>query len=545
MNWLDLLQTTDERRLKNFEPMYARITAGIRDAIQSGQLAENTRLPTNRELASILKIDRSTVSRAYSELMQSGLIDSHVGRGTFVRPLKQRQTNYQQPPLNLINTQHLDSDESRLSFTNNRGSEFNWFEKFSESSRTALDLINRQPVETLQSDLISFAGGLPTEEFYPNDQFKRIVTELLQTEYAAEMFGYSAAEGSPYFREQVKKHLATSGIECGDEQLLIVSGSQQGIDLVTNVFVDPGDFVVLEDPSYFWAICNFRARQARCLPTAVDADGMRLDILESHLARQQVKLIYVMPNFQNPTGTSMSHAKRVALIELAKKYRVPILEDNFVGDLVYGSELPPSLRSLPGGKDVVIHQGTFSKALCPGLRLGWLVAPPEVAARLLLAKRTSDLSTNSIAQIILARYLEEGLYSKHLEHVRACYRERRDTMLKSLSHHFERNVSDRLTWSKPDGGLFIWARLSNGLSARDLLTFAQMQGVSFSPGDMFFLKGDNAEYLRLCFIQSEEAAIEEGIDRLARAVRNYTKTVARSSPTGASGGARVRNNVLI
>jgi len=251
---------------------------------------------------------------------------------------------------------------------------------------------------------------------------------------------------------------------------------------------------------------------------------------------------------------------------------VPILEDNFVGDLVYSDKPLPPLRSLPGGKDVVIHQGTFSKALCPGLRLGWLVAPPEVTARLLLAKRTSDLSTNSIAQIILAKYLEEGLYSKHLEHVRLSYRSRRDAMLSALSRHFSGNSSPsaspnssddpsnghnpsnssfaddsgaKLTWSSPEGGLFIWAKLAKGLSAREFLTFAEMQGVSFSPGDMFFLNGGHSEYFRLCFIQTEESIIEQGIERLARAMRSYLEAVARSSLSEVSGGARVRNNVLI
>ena len=350
-------------------------------------------------------------------------------------------------------------------------------------------MIARQPASSAKHDLISFAGGIPTEEFYPNDQFRRIVSELMQSEHAAEMFGYSAADGSPYLRSQVRKHLSRQGITCGDDELLIVSGSQQGIDLVTNVLVDPEDIVLLEDPSYFWAICNFRARQARCLPVSLDDQGIRLDILESHLARQKAKLLYVMPNFQNPTGATMSVSRRLNLIDLAIKYQVPILEDNFVGDLIYGEGVLPPLRSLPGGRDVVIHQGTFSKALCPGLRLGWLVAPPEVTARLLLAKRTSDLSTNSIAQIILARYLEEGLYVKHLEHVRLNYRKRRDVMLSALSQHFQNDsaeVSLSLTWSKPDGGLFIWAKLPNGLSARELLTHAEQHGVSFSPGDMFF-----------------------------------------------------------
>jgi 2-aminoadipate transaminase len=581
MNWLDLLAEPASGSDKN-EPMYARITAGIKKAIQSGQLAEHSRLPTNRQLATLLNIDRSTVSRAYLELSQSGLIDSHVGRGTFV--IGRNGSVNPDAATRGADTSVRGADDSvrgadgsvrganasvggadgsihsadaavrgagaavRGAFASSAVSSINWFEKFSESSRTCLSLISRQPAGPQQGDTISFAGGIPTEEFYPKDQFQRIVSQLLKSEHSDEMFGYSAADGSPYLREQVKKHLLGHGINCGDDELLIVSGSQQGIDLVTNVLIDPGDLVLLEDPSYFWAICNFRARQARCLPVELDNQGIRLDVLESHLSRQKAKLLYVMPSFQNPTGASMSLDRRHKLIELATRYQVPILEDNFVGDLTYGENALPPLRSLPGGKEVVIHQGTFSKALCPGLRLGWLVAPPEVTSRLLLAKRTSDLSTNSIAQIILAKYLEEGLYGKHLEHVRQNYRNRRDSMLDALSRHMSGVSTDKaleLTWSKPEGGLFIWAKLPDGLSARELLTFAEMQGVSFSPGDMFFLNDGHTEFLRLCFIQTEESVIEEGIERLARAVRSYFESVARSSLSEISGRARVRNNVLI
>jgi DNA-binding transcriptional MocR family regulator len=260
-----------------------------------------------------------------------------------------------------------------------------------------------------------------------------------------------------------------------------------------------------------------------------------------------VKLLYVMPNFQNPTGATMPIERRIKLLELANRYQVPILEDNFVGDLDYdGAALPP-LKSLPGGKEIVIHQGTFSKALCPGLRLGWLVAPREVTSRLILAKRSSDLSTNSVAQIILGKYLEEGLYGGHLNNVRDCYRVRRDTMDNALTRHMKglNNRTLSLTWSKPKGGLFIWAKLPEGLSSKELLTYAEREGVSFSPGEVFFLSGERAEYFRLCFIQTDEATIEQGVKRLARAVQNYFETVSRSQSSDSGSRERVGSNVFI
>lgn len=526
MNWLDLLSDNDDGSEKG-EPMYARIANKLKDAIETGELSDNTQLPTNRELAAQLRVDRSTVSRAYLELSQAGLIDSHVGRGTFVKPAAQRRSKV-----------YSGSDNA-----------MSWVERFSRSSQSTFDLLSRQPVASSpETDTISFAGGVPTAEFYPQDQFQRIVGELLKSSDAAEMFGYSPAEGHPMLREQVRAHLRNNGVTVTESELLIVSGSQQGIDLVTNVFVDPGDFVLLEDPSYFWAICNFRSRQARCIPLALDEEGLRVDQLENFLNRQKAKLLYVMPSFQNPTGATMSLSRRLKLLELAKQHQLPILEDNFVGDLGYDQAHIPALRSLPGGSELVIHQGTFSKALCPGLRLGWLVAPPEVISRLLIAKRTSDLSTNSIAQVVLAKYLEEGLYKQHLEHVRDAYTRRRDTMLGALRQYFQSGAGQdgfHLTWSQPHGGLFIWAKLPDGLSARELLIYAERQGVTFSPGELFFVNGDRQEYFRLCFIQTDEREILKGIERLSKAARSYFDTVAKSGSPALMGRTRARDNVLI
>ncbi|MGH9552862.1 MAG: PLP-dependent aminotransferase family protein, partial [Terriglobales bacterium] len=387
----------------------------------------------------------------------------------------------------------------------------NWHERFSRASQTAFELMAKQPASSQNSaDMISFGGGIPTEEFYPHEQFERIVQELLRSGEARAMFEYSPAEGHAGLRREVLRHLQEQGIEATEDELLIVSGSQQAIDLVTNTFVDPGDAVVLEDPSYFWAICNFRSRQARCLPVPVDEHGLQTDVLAKLLAANRVKLMYVMPSFQNPTGATLSLERRHQLLELAGQYQVPILEDNFVGDLwLEGQPLPP-LRALPGGHERVIYQGTFSKALCPALRVGWLVAPKEVQSRLLLAKRVSDLSTNSMAQITLAQYLSAGLYREHLNMVRVAYRKRRDAMTAALSRFFPKSGDGwDIYWSKPAGGLFIWMRLPARLSARELLAFAEKEGVTFSPGELFFTSAQAKQFIRLCFIQTEEQVIEQ------------------------------------
>jgi DNA-binding transcriptional MocR family regulator len=523
MNWLELLNSLESDKERN-EPLYAQIMHRIEAAITSGQLPDNSRLPTNRELAALLKIDRSTVARAYLELSQSGMIESHVGRGTFVRPAHLRQKSR---PESKANPPMV------------------WSEKFARASQTAYDIMSRQPATTaLGSDMISFAGGIPTEEFYPHEQFERMVRQLVKSGQCNEMFGYSPAEGHPLLRDEVKKHLQLQGIKADDDQLLIVSGSQQAIDLVTNVLVDPQDNVLLEEPSYFWAILNFRSRQARCVAVPVDDDGLRTDALESILARQKAKLLYVMPSFQNPTGATMPIERRKRLLELAQEYCLPILEDNFVGDLNYDAPKLPPLKAMPQGQDLVIYQGTFSKALCPGLRLGWLVAPRDVMSRLRLAKRTSDLSTNSTAQIILAKYLNEGLYAAHLDGVRKIYQSRRDTMLDALKK-IGSYEGLRVKFSQPQGGLFVWAKLPQGLSARELLNYAEREGVTFSPGDLFFVNQDRQEYFRLCFIQTDEAVIQEGVDRLARAVSTYFEQMAKSNAYAYIARAKSSEHVLI
>jgi DNA-binding transcriptional MocR family regulator len=519
MNWLDILSPLSPPT-ENGQPLYAQLRDLISQSIQSGKLPVDAQLPTNREAARLLKIDRSTVSRAYAELARQGLIESHVGRGTFVR-----------------STNHFANGESRqnLKADNNArqvlpdGNKINWSDKFSNVSRTTAELLAKQPSPPEDNELISFAGGSPGVDSIPYDQFQSVLNSLAADSWATQLFDYSPPEGDALLRGQVKRYLAGQNITVRDEELLILSGSQQGIDLVAACFVDPSDEVVVEQPTYFWALCNFRARQAKLLPIGLDEEGLVVEELENVLARHNPKLIYVMPDFQNPTGACLSTPRRQKLIELARAYHVPIFEDNFAGELHYEQNGLPPLRSLPYANEIVIHQGTFSKALCPGLRIGWLVAPPEVITCVRTAKRACDISTNSMAQIVLANYLKEGLYQEHLARVKSVYRRRKDRMLASLSKYMPQGIQRRnqagqleelkVGWMNPKGGLFIWVRLPDGFSSRDLLKLAEREGVSFSPGDLFFPNNDRLEFFRLCFIHNDEATIEIGIERLGKAVR--------------------------
>jgi DNA-binding transcriptional MocR family regulator len=513
MNWLDKLKSISRHKDRR-SPIYARLAAAVADAIEDGSLAEGERLPADRELAQLLEIDRSTVARTYDELEKNGLVYSHVGRGTFVLAASAR------------------AGASRKTVTAYDGAadQIFWPDKFSRHSQHVASIVGRQPAAAAQTpELISFAGGTPSQEFFPQDQFSDILSSLVSSGRGAEMFGYSQAEGLPQLREQVRLYLKKQGIVASDDQLLILSGSQQGIDLVCRTLADPGDAILIESPTYFWALCNFAAAGARLVPVDMDDNGLRVDLLEGLMQRQRAKLLYLMPSFQNPTGTTMPVERRKQVLELASYYQVPILEDNFVGDLSYEGQVPPTLRSLDTTGNTVIYQGTFSKALCPGLRLGWLVAPAEVISRLISAKRACDLSTNSMAQLFLAEYLKNGLYERHLDHVRSAYRRRRDVLCQALQKHLGGSVS----WHKPAGGMFLWAKLPAGYSGRELLPFAEREAVTFSPGDTFFAGAGNPEFIRLTFIQQPEAQIEEGIARLARAIKAYGNSRKRAARAGA------------
>jgi len=549
MNWLDIVSigngtgAVGDEAQKRSDHLYLQIVRSIKDAIQSGKLPRDSRLPTNRELASLLNIDRSTVARAYMELSEAGLIESHVGRGTYVKSLTENPSS------------GASSGSSSAAASANINRPMVWAEKFSRASQTVNSIVSRQaPAASMQEDTISFGGGIPTEEFYPSSHFQRIVSEMVGHGDVDRMFAYSPAEGDAELRDQVIKYLAEQSMNVQHDELLIVSGSQQGIDLVSTALVDENDIVIIEDPSYFWAICNFRARHARLIGVPVDEEGMRMDVLETVLKRQKAKLIYVMPAFQNPTGATMSPARRQQLLALAREYQVPILEDNFVGELVYDAERRKPLRAEPGAQDIVIHQGTFSKALCPGLRLGWLVAPQEVMTRLLAAKRSSDLTTNSMAQVVLARYLEEGLYKEHLENVRTAYSSRLQALNEALEKHLapitfssegRHKGPQRLTWTIPYGGLFVWAKLPARLSAREFLNYAEREGVTFSPGELFFVGADQPEYLRLCFIQTDEDTIKEGVKRLGKALSAFFADVSRARSKESAWNKRGNERVLI
>ncbi|MBS1993825.1 MAG: PLP-dependent aminotransferase family protein [Cyanobacteria bacterium SZAS LIN-3] len=540
MNWLVVFSNLQDGQ--SGSPIYTRIVEAVRAAIESGLLAAGDKLPTNRELSTFLKVDRSTVARAYLELSRLGLIDSQVGRGTFVSVAGARSGSTWEYSRNNFDAAAGGNKQNAPAGSGPASGSVDWNSRYSRYVDGLTGLINRLP-QYGDGDYISFAGGIPAQDFYPSEEFKKIVRSVLDSDRGDRMFDYSPFNGEPELRQSVIDHLDRKGMAVRPDELLILSGSQQGIDLVANMLVDPGDCVIVEEPTYFWAISNFKARQARLIGCSHDEEGISLSEVESALRRHAPKFLYVMPNNQNPTGRTMTLARRKALVELCARYNTPILEDDYSGDLSYDGEPLPTLHSLSPKKDLVIYQGTFSKALCPGVRLGWLVGPVAVMEKLSFAKRTSDLATNSMAQVILNEFLTRGLYQEHLARVNAVYGRRRDAMVASLEQEFKNFPG--VTFIKPSGGLFLWLTLPVGLSNRDLLNFARHERVVFSPGDLCFTEATGLNHLRLCFIQNDEDTTRSGISRLARAYKKYLDYVNASSAGLAGESPRASNHVLI
>jgi GntR family transcriptional regulator/MocR family aminotransferase len=313
--------------------------------------------------------------------------------------------------------------------------------------------------------------------------------------------------------------LASQGIQAHPDQVLITSGSQQALALACQLLLKPGDAVVVERPTYNLALELFRSLQLNIVGIPIDGHGMQTEALETVLQQQHPKLIYTIPNFQNPSGVCLSAARRRQLVALADRYNVPILEDDFVGDLRYSGRALPAIKALDAGGRV-IYIGSFSKMLMPGLRVGYLLAEGPIFSGLVRQKRVTDLTTSTLMQRTLDLFVTVGRYQAHLRRSCRAYRQRRDTMLAAIQRHLPADVQV----SPPQGGLFIWLCLPAGVSSQRLLPLALEAGVEFAPGGRFYPNpADGARYLRLNFATQPPEAIEQGIQRLGQAIQRLMK----------------------
>jgi GntR family transcriptional regulator/MocR family aminotransferase len=475
-------------------PLYRQIELFLRQGIISGSLAPNTRLPAIRQLSRDLGVNRITVENAYAALEADNLIYSRVGSGTYV--LKPDPL----PPLPRVLP----------------GAPWPLWQK--EILSRSVTIRSHVPAEILATskhpDPIDFASGIGDSQLFPTEDFRKVLQSIMRRDGIGAL-QYGDRRGYPPLRDTISHVLATQGVQVHADNILITAGSQQAISLIAHLLLNPGDVVLVESPTYSGVINMFSLFGYKIVGVPVDQNGMQVEKLESILQRHHPKLIYTIPNFQNPTGTCLSSPRRHTLITLADRYNIPILEDDFVGDLRYEGKTLPALKALdPGGR--VLYVSTFSKMLMPGLRVGFLIADGPVYDELLKLKAVNDLATSSLIQRALEAYVTVGRYQAHLRRTSGIYRKRRDAMAQAIYHYLPARVNTHI----PHGGLFIWLKLPNGLSCDDLLPLAHNEGVVFAAGSSFFPHNfEDPGCLRLNFVSNSSERIEEGIRRLGIAIR--------------------------
>ncbi len=367
---------------------------------------------------------------------------------------------------------------------------------------------------TQMPEVISFAGGMPAPELFPIEAFKKASKEVLN-ENGEIALQYGPTEGYEPLKKKIVERMKKVYVDATSDQILITSGSQQGLDFVAKVFIDPGDLIICESPTYLGAINAFKAYEPEFVEIETDDDGMVMEDLEEALrTNNNVRFIYVIPDFQNPSGKTWSIERRKKLIELANKYNIIIVEDNPYGELLFEGEIRPAIKHYDT-EGRVIFLGTFSKILCPGIRLGWAVAEEEVLSKLIMVKQGADLQSSTVSQMQIDRFLEIYDIEEHIEKIKALYKNRRDLMLKTMEEEFPEEVQ----YTYPKGGLFTWVILPEHISARDLAAKALEKNVAFVPGGSFFPNEARENTFRMNYSNMDDDRIVEGVKRLGEVIK--------------------------
>ena len=469
--------------------LYLQVADQLRAKIENGEISSNTRLPASRTLAKQLGVNRITIVNAYAELEAEGLVISRQGSGTFVLPAKEIQRSpVKAPPASLWRV------SPRRSWSANQ--------MVSEMMRLA-----RQP------GVISFAGGAPASEFLPVDEFRCALNDVLRYD-GAEALQYEEAAGYAPLLQSVADYLQKQDIQITWQDILITAGCQQAVDIVLRVLAkDEENVIIVEDPCYLGLLDQITSRRLTPVGIPVDEQGMQVEQLETLILRYRPRLIYVTPNFHNPTGVTMPLERRRALLNIANQYAVPIIEDASYDELRYEGEPLPSLKSLDT-TDIVFHAGGYSKTLAPGIRIGYLAVPKLLYERIVATKQTADILTAPLNQRALFTYLQSGHFDEHLHQVRRAYRERRDAMLAAA----EQFLPAEARLNCPEGGIYLWIEMPpSGPTATDLYLMSINYNVAFALGSVFSASGSFTHALRLNFAAHAPTEIEEGLRRLGKA----------------------------
>lgn len=473
-------------------PMYVQLYEKIRQMIHEGTLCADFRLPSVRQLSEALAVNQVTVVSAYRQLENEGLVLSKAGSGTYV--------------------------ENVLPLLNSKPGEDSGIFLDELYQQDDLSLINNGQIKVGERTT-NFASATPTPDLFPVEDFKLVLNEVLERD-KGNAFGYQDSQGFYPIRESVHGILKDKIPGVSPENIQIISGAQQGIDIISKSLLRQGDCVITESPTYTGAIAVFKSRGAEIVDIEMEENGPNLNILEYSLKKYRPKLIYTIPSFQNPTGYSYSEHKRAALLDLAEKYNCYILEDDYVRDLHFEGPAHTPLKAMDT-RDRVIFIKSFSKIFMPGLRLGFMIAPPSLQGSILEAKHTTDISTSGLIQRAFDLYIRKGFWDKHFDFMYRIYKERYFLATKALDKCLPENVS----YVKPGGGLNLWLKLPLGLTGSSLFKHTEAEGIVFAPGKIFYSRNtpQKLDNIRLSFAAVYNGQIEKGIEDLCSIIEQLQK----------------------
>jgi DNA-binding transcriptional MocR family regulator len=480
---------------KSKQPLHRQVFEQLKNMIDQNVLAAGTRLPSTRALADKHGISRTTVLRAYEELWGQGYVESCPGSYTTVRAKTPIAAPVEKMEKNLID----------------------WGGATTPASRELYDTVSRFPSSGYRPsspEMLDMASLDIDHRILPIEDFRRCLTKVVIEE--TRIFNYGPAEGDRNLRESIVSRLRIHGIFCDPEEVLITNGSQQSLDLVIRSFVRPGSVIITESPTYMHALPLIRFYGARLVNLDMGEKGMNLGGLERKLKKARPEFIYTMPNFQNPTGITMSQSIREDLLHIAGRYGIPIVEDAFEEEMKYFGRVPMPIKSMDTYR-IVIYMSSFSKVLFPGIRMGWIAADRDIIQRITALKRVTDLSSNSVIQSSLCEFLRRGYYDLHIKRMHRIYKKRMLTAIENLKL---RLPEDRVLWEEPLGGYLIWLRLEGlKISEDELHSGLREEGILVSKGSRFFPKTPSDHHIRLSISRLNEDEIVEGVKRLARALR--------------------------
>lgn len=449
------------------DPLYLQLYKIIHQYITDGVLQHGDKLPPIRKLAEQLGVNNVTVVNAYRMLEEHHIVHKIVGSGTFVS----------MPPDSGFTEEHYEYSEN-------------------------------------DTEYVDFASATLSPGLFPVDDYKKIMNEVIDQERGS-AFSSNESQGILKLRREIAVLLQNYNLNTKPHQIQVISGAQQGIDILAKSLLNPGDYVIVEKPTYTGAFLVFQGKGAKICEVPLTADGMNMDILVDQIEKFNPKLVYVMPDFQNPTGYQYGEEKRRKLLQLAQENDFYIIEDDQLSELQFAGEKAPLLKSMDTGERV-IYIKSFSKLLMPGVRLGFLVLPEKICDRVLKAKQFTDIATPGFAQRVFAQYLQQGYWQKQIERVRMTCKNRYDEMMQALKKY----MPDDVTYTKPIGGLYVWVCLPERYSVQELFKIASQRQITFIPGHIFFPTDHMDQFFRLSFAGVSEENIEKGIKMLADIIKN-------------------------